>query len=84
MISQLLKVPSISTGEMLRAEMQAATELGKMAQTIMLGGGLVGDEIVNQMLAARISRSDCSAGFLLDGYPRTVEQAAAQVPAGTI
>lgn len=74
-ISNWLKIPSISTGEMLRAEMEAATELGKMAQTIMAGGGLVGDDIVNRMLEGRIGREDCARGFLLDGYPRTLEQA---------
>jgi adenylate kinase len=75
LISNWLKIPSISTGEMLRGEMAIGTELGRMAQSIMAGGGLVGDDIVNKMLAARIGRSDCAAGFLLDGYPRTVEQA---------
>src|SRR4029077_2734973 len=75
MITNWLGVPAISTGDMLRAEIQSGTDLGKAAQSIMANGGLVGDDLVNQMLAHRISKPDCQHGFLLDGYPRTVEQA---------
>ncbi len=60
---------------MFRAECKAGTDLGKAACTIISKGGLVGDEIVNGIVASRISRSDCANGFLLDGYPRTVPQA---------
>lgn len=71
----LTKITAISTGDLLRGEMKAGTELGRKAQDIMNAGGLVPDELVNAMLVSRISRSDCRDGFLLDGYPRTVEQA---------
>jgi len=75
LVSNLLKIPSISTGEMLRAEMQAGTELGKTAQSIMTAGRLVDDGFVNELLMRRVACPDCASGFLLDGYPRTVEQA---------
>lgn len=70
-----LGVPSISTGEMIRAEIKAGTELGKVAAGVTITGGLLSDELVNQIVASRLSQADCVHGCLLDGYPRTVDQA---------
>lgn len=74
-IASRFKIPAISTGEVFRAEIKAGTPLGKMASDILAAGGLVGDEIVNGIVANRIAQPDCAKGFLLDGYPRTVPQA---------
>lgn len=74
-LAQRFHIPAISTGEMFRAECKAGTELGKAACSILAAGGLVGDDLVNGIVASRISRPDCANGFLLDGYPRTVPQA---------
>jgi adenylate kinase len=71
----MLQIPAISTGEMLRAEVEAKSSLGVEAQEILAAGQLVSDEIVNEMLVSRITKEDCRNGFLLDGYPRTLPQA---------
>lgn len=74
-IAERFGIPAISTGEVLRGEVKAGTELGKAAAAIMAAGGLVGDDLINPMVANRIARPDCARGFLLDGYPRTLPQA---------
>ncbi len=68
-------VPQISTGDLLRDHVARGTELGKQAKAIMERGELVPDELVNNMVAERLSRPDTGRGFILDGYPRTVAQA---------
>jgi adenylate kinase len=71
------KLVQLSTGDMLRAERDAGTELGKAADKVMAAGQLVSDEIVIGIIAKRIEEPDCKAGFVLDGFPRTVNQAKA-------
>ncbi|MBR4254811.1 MAG: adenylate kinase [Lentisphaeria bacterium] len=69
------KLAHISTGEILRGEVAAGTELGKQAEACMKSGKLVPDQVVADMVAARLATPECAAGFILDGFPRTVAQA---------
>ncbi len=70
-------IPHIATGDMLRAEIQAGTELGRRAQPILAAGQYVSDEIMIGMIRNRLRQPDCEPGFIIDGFPRTVPQAAA-------
>jgi adenylate kinase len=75
-------IPQISTGDMLRAAVNAGTPLGLAAKKVMDAGGLVSDQIIIDLVKERISRPDCSNGFLFDGFPRTIPQAEAMKSAG--
>lgn len=73
-IAERYQVPAISTGDIFRANIQAGTQLGTKVQSIIEKGQLVPDELTNEIVADRLQRDDVENGFLLDGYPRTVDQ----------
>ena len=81
-IKEKFGIPQISTGDMLRAAVKAGTPLGLEAKKIMDAGGLVRDDIIIGLVKERITQPDCAAGFLFDGFPRTIPQAAAMRAAG--
>jgi adenylate kinase len=68
-------IPQISTGDILRANISKGTTLGKMAKALVDQGTLVSDDLVNQMVADRLSQPDTRRGYILDGFPRTLNQA---------
>lgn len=76
-LSKELKIPHISTGDLFRENLSTQTELGKRAKQYIEQGKLVPDELVLEMLFDRVLRKDCSNGYLLDGFPRTIPQAEA-------
>lgn len=74
-ICEAFKIPQISTGDMLRTAVKAATPIGLEAKKIMDEGELVSDDLILALVKERITREDCSSGFLFDGFPRTIAQA---------
>lgn len=76
-VCQKLGIPQISTGDMLRAAIAARTETGLKAKEYMDNGQLVPDEVVIDIVKERLAKDDCRKGYILDGFPRTVEQAKA-------
>lgn len=74
-LSDALKAPHVATGDLFRAALSQGTELGQKAKAYMDRGELVPDEVTVEMLLERISQPDAEAGYILDGFPRTIEQA---------
>ena len=76
-ISKALNIPSVSTGNMLREAMKNGTELGRKVKNFMDNGQLVPDDVIIGIVEERVAREDCKDGYILDGMPRTIPQAAA-------
>ena len=81
-ICQKYNIPQISTGDMLRAAVKAGSPLGVELKKVMDSGALVSDELIINLVKERIAQPDCAAGFLFDGFPRTIPQADAMKAAG--
>jgi adenylate kinase len=81
-ICEAYGIPQISTGDMLRASVKAGTPLGLAAKNVMDGGTLVSDDIIVAIVKERLREADCAAGYLFDGFPRTIPQADAMRDAG--
>ena len=76
-VAERLGIPTVSTGAMIREALKAGTEMGLEAKKFIEAGALVPDEVVIGIIKDRLAKSDCSKGFILDGFPRTVPQAEA-------
>lgn len=81
-ITEAFGIPQISTGDMLRAAVKAGSPLGRKVQDVMASGALVPDDLIIGLVKERIAEDDCAAGFLFDGFPRTIPQAQALDDAG--
>jgi adenylate kinase len=82
-IAERMNIPTLSTGAMLRDAMKAGSPMGLAAKSAIEAGSLVSDEVVIGIVKDRINESDCANGFILDGFPRTIQQAEALDAMGT-
>lgn len=76
-VAKALSIPAISTGDIIRAEIKGGTARGAQLQAFTNAGKLVPDSVVNEMVKIRLAEPDAARGYILDGYPRTIEQAQA-------